>query len=120
MFIHSTPPINENRFPVATGSRCKTFWMTDATDGNWQPVSLPASTECKSVAIQVNDGVATDYVVANDNFGFLFSSEADGTGFSRYGGEGVCLSLGKIYADSPIIGYIKAAAGNKVAVIILY
>lgn len=121
MTLHSSPPRDAAKLaPVATGSAIKTFWMASATNGDWQAVSLPAGTECKAVLIQVHDGTDTGYDPDAGNVGFLFSSEAAGTGWSRYGVDGLSLSIGKVQADGGVIGYIKATADKKVAVTILF
>jgi len=104
---------------VSDGSQIKTFWLD--TTGAFQAVAIPADSECKTVYIQVHDGDNTVFDTSVGNVGFLISSESDGTGWARVSPHGIGVSIGKIEAvDGGVIGYVKAAAGNKISVMMLY
>ncbi len=117
---HRAPPREKTKMaPVATGSQTKSFWIT--ATGSFQPVTLPADMECKSVYIQAHGGDNTEYDIDIGNTGFLFSSESDGTGWARIGVDGISLSLGKIQAqDGGVVGHVKAAAGKNISVLVLF
>lgn len=119
---HAVPPLDTVKYrPVSIGSQTKTFWQTADTNGAWQAVTLPANTECKSALVTVHDGDDTEYDIDAGNVGFLYSSNSDGTGWSRIHPYGLEMSIGKIQAqDGGVIGYVKAETGNKVAVVALY
>jgi hypothetical protein len=91
----------------------ETYFMDSTTDGTFQAVTIPAGGDGRKFVIQVHDGGSTSYDVDSNCVGFQFSHDPDGSdGFiivppAGYGFPG-CFSVGDV------IGYVKAAAGNKI------
>lgn len=99
----------------------KTFWAVNPTTGGWDAIELPEDVECKAVFISVVDGDDSVFETDIGNFGFLFSTNSDGTGWNRKRQEGFSMGFSKSAGDvNRVIGYIKAAIGNVVSVQILY
>lgn len=118
-------PRDNNNHPAAAGTETKVFYNDSDGDGTandttglWQEVFLPTGAECKSVLIQVHSGTDTDYE-GDTLVGFLFSHETAGD-FIIVPAAGFVRSIGVIAAGSTSLGFVKAAAGAKIAVVILY
>jgi len=107
-------PVDHNGKVAASGSEAKSWWDDDDTDGTFNEIELPAGTECKSVLIQVISSVATTYT---NDIGFHFSSTGSATQDWTTHVGGLIIDVGK---DSGSLGYVRAAAGNKVAILVLY
>ena len=94
------------------GSEIKTFWLV--SDGTWQALELPSTiSDVRHVAIQVHNGTASEYTHIDNEIEFQISSESDGTGW--FYASNIVLSIGKTAGAT--ICYIKAATGQKIAVL---
>jgi len=103
-------PIDTNARTCAIGTTLKTFWI-DAI-GSFQPLELPSGIECKTIKINVHDGSLT---FAHTPIEFHISSEETGEGWDWWK-SGAIFSIGQLEG---IICYIRAEAGNKIAITIL-
>jgi len=103
-------PIDQNAQVCSIGSQIKTFWLD--TTGSFQPLELPPDTECKTIKINVHDGNPT---FAHTPIEFHLSSEETGEGFDWWK-SGAIFSIGR---TDGIICYVRAEAGNKIAITIL-
>ena len=107
----STPnPVDKNAQVCSIGSQIKTFWL-DST-GSFQPLELPSDIECKTIKINVHDGNPTFTHIPLE---FHISSESDGAAWDWWK-SGAIFSIGR---TEGIICYIRADAGNKIAVTVL-
>ena len=67
---------------TSAGTENKTFWVTPTTATGWTEVPLPDGVESKECMIQVHSGDIST-ALSEDLSPFLFSSEADGTGWIK-------------------------------------
>lgn len=96
------------------GTEIITFWVN--TTGAWQAITLPSTIEdIRHVSIQVHDGSQTEYTHIDNVVEFQVSGVSGGTGWSY--STGITFGIGK--ERNEIICYVKAAAGQKIAVICL-
>ena len=108
----STPvPIDANSRMCSVGTTIKTFWF-DST-GDFQPVELPDDVECKTIKINVHDG---NSVYTHTPIEFHISSDSNGSSWDWWK-SGAIFSIGQI--NNNVICYIRAEAGNKIAITIL-
>ncbi len=113
--------------PYSVGQYTKVYWndhnsdgTPDDTDGNWQKVVLPSGEKCKTVLIQVTSGSTTVYDPSTANAGFLYSHESGGN-HVVVDIIGIVISIGKQVSDgSTVLGWVKAATGQKLAIMLLY
>ena len=107
-------PEDLNGRAAASGSEVSTFWMATDTDGTFHAITLPTGTECKAVLIQVISSSSTTF---DTDVTFHYSSTGnESTGWTVHNG-GHVIGVGK---KSGSLGYVRATAGYKVAVEVLY
>lgn len=85
-----------------------------STTGAWQAISIPSTIEnLRHIAIQVHNGTASDYTHIDNVVEFQISKTGiDGDFFYT---SGITLALGK--EASEVICFIKAAVGQKIAIL---
>ena len=104
-----TLPTDDNKIQLqGTGSTLTTFWIS--TTGGWDAVELPPGIECKSVKINVHDGV--DGYAHSGSQEFMYSSLSDGSVWD-WALDGLVINVAKA---SGTICYVKAPSGNKITV----
>ncbi len=98
---------------AASGDVMVTFWDDDTTDGSFNEIELPSGVQCKSVLIQVVSSTDTNFDV---DTGFHYSTTGNATkDWTTH--TGIVIDVGKTHGS---LGYVRAAAGAKVAVLVLY
>ena len=100
--------------PRSTGSELDSFWATADTTGAWDIVELPAGVDARAVLIQVHDGDADNFASNLNPAGFKHSSNSDGAGWTNH--TELVVSIRKTSGN---LGYVRAAAGQKIAVKVL-
>jgi len=99
---------------AASGSAIKTWWDSTTTDGDMHEVLLPSGTECKAVLLQVVNSTATNY----DPISFHYSSTGGAAADWVVAPEsGIIINIGKTTGS---LGFVRAATGYKVAILVLY
>ena len=110
----SLVPLDKSNNIAASGSAITTWWDATTTDGNMNEVLLPSGTECKAVLLQVVSSTTTVY----DPIAFHYSSTGTAdTGWILAPESGIIINVGKV---SGSLGFVRAASGYKVAILVLY
>ena len=98
----------------SSGETVKTWWDPKATDGLMNEILIPEGTECRVVFLQVISSSNSDF---DNNLGFHYSTTGgQGEDFAKFVG-GVVISVRK---ESGSLGFIRAATGSRVAILVLY
>ncbi len=106
-------PLDKNGKAAAAGSIATTYWDDDATDGNFNLIELQTGSECKSVIIQVVSATTTVYGTVAFHYSSTGTAAKDWITCSG----SLEIDIGKVTGN---LGYVRAVAGYKVAVIVLY
>lgn len=112
-------PRDEHKLKASRGSNSVVFLNetnSGITTGSFQEILLPANTECKSIMIQVHNGIIDDFTSYGANpAGFHFSTTGHATNkdYTCHVGSHV-IDIGKKKDAS--LGYVRAAASQYVVV----
>lgn len=114
----SSLPKDHNGTAASAASLNTVYYMDDATDGSPQEVTITTTQECKSVLIQVHPGAGGYGAGVAFNY-----ATSDGGDYIEVPATGLVRSIGiqgQDSATSNSLGWVTAAAGNKIAVLIMY
>ena len=111
LIVETPVPVDQHAHRCSNGTTLYTFWIN--TTGEFQEITLPPDIQCKTVKINVHDGIET---FAHGPVEFHISSSNTGDGWDYWQG-GAIFSIANKGTDP--ICYIRAESGNKIAVTIL-
>jgi len=109
--MRAIPRDGQGNLIQGSGSQIKTFW--EPTTGGWDAVMLPPGQDCKVIKINVHDGI--EGYSHSSSQEFMYSSESDGS-YWDWALDGIIINTAK---SSGIICYVKAPAGNQIAITLL-
>lgn len=111
-------PTDNNNNPAAAGSLSDIYYMAAATTGSPQEVTITNTQECKAFLVQVHLGAGAYGTAVPFNY-----ARTDGGAYIEVPAEGLVVAMGIQGQDtgtSNSLGWVKAAVGYKIAVMLLY